>query len=59
MGNLKLNIFDKDGKILQAKKLDPNDPEIKALIEENLKEQEKILRSKYVSRESLLQEITI
>jgi len=59
MGNLKLNIFDKDGKELQAKKLDPNDPEVKRLIEETIKAQEEILRLKYVSRESLRQEITI
>lgn len=59
MGNLKLNIFDKYGKELRAKKLDPNDTEVKSLIEETIKAQEKILSLKHVSRESLRSEITI
>lgn len=50
MGNLKLNLFTKDGKELQPKKLDLNDPEVKLLIEESIKAQEKRIESYQCSR---------
>ena len=55
MGTLKIKGMEN----LKAKKLDPNDPKIKELIESSIKEQEKILKLKNVSRESMRLEITI
>ena len=55
MGNLKIKGMEK----LKAKKLDPNDPKVKEIIEQAIKSQEEILKLKYVSRESLRLEITI
>ena len=55
MGNLKIEGMEK----LEAKKLDPNDPKVKEIIESAIKEQERILKLKYVSNESLRTEITI
>ena len=59
MGNLKLNILTKDGKPIEARKLDPNDPEVKRLIEETIKAQEEILALKKWDAESMRQVITI
>lgn len=55
MGNLKIKGIEK----LKVKKLDPNDPKVKAIIESAIKEQEKILKLKNVSMESMRLEITI
>lgn len=44
---------------LQAKKLDPNDPEVKRLIAETIKAQEEILALKKWDAESMRQVITI
>jgi len=59
MGNLKLNIVDIFGKPVEARKLDPNDPEVKALIESTIKQQEAILKLKNIDWESMRQVITI
>lgn len=59
MGTLKLTIKDITGQELTARKLDPNDPEVKRIINQALKDQEAILKLKHITRESLMQEITI
>ncbi len=59
MGTVKLNIFSKHGKELQAKKLDPNDPKVKLLIENSIRAQEKIISLNKWDQESMNQIITI
>ena len=55
MGNLKIEGMEK----LEDKKLDINDPKVKEIFEQSIKEQERILKLKYVDRESMRKEITI
>ncbi len=44
----------KDGADLKVRKLDPNDPELKRLIEKTIKEQERVLALNKIDWEKML-----
>ena len=46
MGNLKLNVRDKDGRELEARKLDQDDPEVARAVAQSLEDQESARKRK-------------